>query len=45
VATLTAQGVRYAQLEHLSRTATIGTVALNLVLGLVIVALKAIVVH
>jgi hypothetical protein len=45
VATLTAQGVRYAQLEHLGRTATIGTVALNLVFGLVIVALKAIVVH
>jgi hypothetical protein len=45
VATLTAQGVRYAQLEHLSRKATIVTVGLNLVLGLVIVVLKAVVAH
>lgn len=45
VATLTAQGVRYAQLEHLSRKATILTVGLNLVLGLVIVVLKAVVAH
>jgi hypothetical protein len=45
VATLTAQGVRYAQLEHLSRKATIVTVGLNLALGLVIVALKAVVAH
>jgi hypothetical protein len=45
VATLTAQGVRYAQLEHLSRKATIVTVGLNLVFGLVIVVLKAVVAH
>jgi hypothetical protein len=45
VATLTAQGVRYAQLEHLSRKATIVTVGLNLVFGLVIVVLKAVVTH
>jgi membrane-associated PAP2 superfamily phosphatase len=45
VATLTAQGVRYAQLEHLSRTATIVTVGLNLAFGLVIVVLKAVVAH
>jgi hypothetical protein len=45
VATLTAQGVRYAQLEHLSRTATIVNVGLNLAFGLVIVALKAVVAH
>jgi hypothetical protein len=37
--------VRYAQLEHLSRTATIVNVGLNLAFGLVIVALKAVVAH
>jgi hypothetical protein len=45
VATLTGQGVRYAQLDHLSRTGTTITVALNLIFGLVIVALKVIVAH
>jgi hypothetical protein len=45
VAILTLQGVRYALLEHLSLIGTIVTVALNLTLGLVIVALKAIVAH
>ena len=45
VATLTAQGVRYARLEHLSRTGTAVTVATNLALGLMIVALKAGVAH
>ena len=45
VATLTVQGLRYARLERLSRTGTILTAAINLVLGLVIVALKALVVH
>ena len=45
VATLTVQGLRYARLERLSPTGTIVTVAINLALGLVIVALKALVVH
>jgi hypothetical protein len=45
VATLTAQGVRYAQLEHLGRAATIATVGLNLAFGLALVALKALVAH
>ena len=45
VATLTAQGLRYARLERLSRHATIFTVALNVALGLAIVALKAFVTH
>lgn len=45
VATLTAQGLRYARLERLSRTGTIVTTAINLALGLAIVALKALVVH
>lgn len=45
VATLTVQGVRYARLERLSGTAAVVTVAINLALGLAIVALKALVVH
>lgn len=45
VAALTVQGVRYAQLEQLSRTGTIVTVAVNLALGLTIVALKALLAH
>lgn len=45
VATLTAQGVRYARLEHLSRLGTAATVAINVVFGLVLVALKVIVAH
>lgn len=45
VATLAAQGVRYARLERLSRTGTIVTVAVNLALGLVIVVLKALLAH
>lgn len=45
VATLTVQGLRYARLERLSRTDTVVTTAINLALGLVIVALKALVVH
>jgi hypothetical protein len=45
VITLATQGVRYAQLEHLSRTATVLTVALDIALGLSIVALKAWVIH
>jgi hypothetical protein len=45
VVTLTAQGVRYARLERLSRTGTAVTVAVNLALGLAIVALKVGVAH
>ena len=45
VATLTVQGLRYARLERLSPTGVMVTVAINLALGLVIVALKALVVH
>ena len=45
VATLTVQGLRYARLERLSPTGTVVTVAINLALGLVIVVLKALVVH
>jgi membrane-associated PAP2 superfamily phosphatase len=45
VATLTVQGLRYARLERLSRTGTIVTAAINLALGLLIVALKALVAH
>jgi hypothetical protein len=45
VATLTAQGLRYAQLEQLSRLATLFTVGLNVALGLAIVALKVVVTH
>jgi hypothetical protein len=41
VAALTVQGFRYARLEHLSRTGTALSVATNLALGLIIVALKA----
>ena len=43
--TLAAQGVRYARLERLSRSATLLTVAINLLLGLAIVALEAFVAH
>ena len=45
VAVLTVQGVRYARLEQLSQTGTILTVAVNLVLGLVLVLLKALLAH
>jgi hypothetical protein len=45
VATLTVQGIRYARLERLSRTGTIVSVAINLSLGLALVALKAAVSH
>ena len=40
VATLVAQGVRYARIEQLGRTGTLAAVTGNLVLGLVIVALE-----
>jgi hypothetical protein len=42
---LAVQGMRYARLEDLSRTATIATVSLNLALGLAIVAVEAFVTH
>ena len=45
VVTLTAQGVRYAQLENLSRPAAVLTVGLNLAAGLGLVALEAFVSH
>jgi hypothetical protein len=45
VAALAAQGVRYARLEELSRGATFATVALNLAIGLGIVALEVLVAH
>lgn len=45
VAILGVQGLRYAALEHLGRLGTLGSVALNLALGLTIVALKVLVAH
>jgi hypothetical protein len=45
VATLAFQGVRYARVENLGRMGTFVAVALNLALGLLLVALKAVVAH
>ena len=45
VATLAVQGIRYARLERLSRVGTVVSVALNLSLGLSIVALKVLLSH
>lgn len=45
VATLAALGLRYARLERLGPTATIVTVAINVALGLVIVALEVALAH
>ena len=45
VATLALQGVRYAKVERLGPTGTLVAVALNLALGLAIIALKLVVVH
>jgi len=45
LATLGAQGLRYARVEQLSTTGTVLTVAINLALGLTIVVMKAILVH
>ena len=45
VATLTAQGIRYARLERLSGSATFITVSLNLAIGLGLVALEVLVAH
>jgi hypothetical protein len=45
VITLAAQGVRYARLEQLSTAGTITTIAINLGLGLTLVALEVLVTH
>ena len=45
VATLALQGVRYAKVERLGPTGTLVAVAVNLALGLAIIALKLVVVH
>ena len=42
---LLVQGVRYAGVEHMSRLGTVVSVAVNLALGLAIIALKAAVSH
>jgi hypothetical protein len=45
VAMLAVQGVRYARIERLSWIGTVVSVALNLSLGLAIVALKVFLAH
>jgi hypothetical protein len=45
VATLGAQGLRYARSERMGRSGTVVAVSVNLSLGLAIVALKALVTH
>jgi hypothetical protein len=45
VATLAAQGIRYARLEHLHPAATVATIGLNLAIGLVLVALEVLIAH
>jgi len=45
VLTLGVQGRRYATVEQLDRTGTVTAVALNVLLGLVIVGLKALLAH
>jgi len=45
VATLAVQGARYARVEGFGRTATLVAVAVNVALGLVIVALEILVAH
>jgi hypothetical protein len=45
VATLGIQGARYATVEQLGRHATMAAIALNVFLGLVIVALEALLAH
>ena len=45
VAALTSQGIRYAQLERLGRSATFVTVSLNLAIGLGLVALEVFIAH
>jgi hypothetical protein len=43
--TLAAEGVRYARIETLGRTATLGIVGANLAVGLLVVVLKVAVAH
>ena len=45
VVALTAQGVRYARLERMSRVGALLTVTVNVACGLALVVLKAIVAH
>jgi hypothetical protein len=45
VATLTAQGIRYARLERLGSGATVVTVGINLAIGLGLVALEVLIAH
>ncbi len=45
VVTLTAQGIRYATLERLSRSATFVAVTINLAIGLGLVALEVLIAH
>jgi hypothetical protein len=45
LATLAAEGVRYARLETLGRAATIGMVGANVGLGLLVVGLKVAIAH
>jgi hypothetical protein len=45
VATLAVQGARYATVEHIGRARTLVAILLNVLLGLVIVALEALVAH
>jgi hypothetical protein len=45
VAALAFQGLRYAALEHLGLAGTLGSVGLNVALGLAIVALEASITH
>ncbi len=45
VVTLGVQGARYATIEQLGRTGTLAVIALNLLLGLVVVGLKALLAH
>jgi hypothetical protein len=45
VATLAAQGIRYARLERLGSGATVATVSVNLAIGLGLVALEVLIAH
>jgi hypothetical protein len=45
VIALAAQGVRYSQLERLSRSASLVTICLNLAVGLGLVALEVLIAH
>jgi hypothetical protein len=45
VVTLTAQGIRYARLEHLSASAMIFAAGINLTVGLALVAVEAWIAH